>query len=177
VRRILAFWPLGLLPAVATLILTTGLGSIVALNISKALTDLTALDAALHDYKSRHGDFPGERDGLTALTGAGEPLVHIAKDPWGNTYLYRHAAGTDSYLVYSPGVNHRDDGGLGDDVILGPKKYRCADYGVNCVPDTAHLFGWIAFVLAGLSLAVGIIRRSATLSRLARLPNNRWRGP
>jgi hypothetical protein len=177
VRRILAFWPLGLLPAVATVVLTTGVGSIVDLNITKALADLKALDTALHTYKSRHGDFPVEGDGLAALTDARGPLAHIAKDPWGNPYMYRHASGTNSYLVYSPGVDHRDDGGLGDDVILGPKKYRCADYGVNCAPEAARVFRGIVFALAGLSLAVGVIRRAAALSRSVRLPNNRWRGP
>lgn len=169
-RRILAFWPLGLLPAVATLVLTTGVGSIVDLNITKALADLNALDTALHTYKSRHGDFPRERDWFAVLTDTGEPLAHIARDPWGNSYMYRHAAGTNSYLVYSPGLDHRDDGGLGDDVILAPKKYRCADYGVNCALETARVFRGIVFALAGLSLAVGIIRRSAALCRLARLP-------
>lgn len=159
-----------MLPAVITVVLTTGVGSIVDLNITKALTDLNTLDTALHTYKSRHGDFPGEPDWLVALTGTGEPLAHIAKDPWGNSYMYRHAAGTNSYLVYSPGLDHRDDGGLGDDVILGPKKYRCADYGVNCAPETAHVFRGIVFALAGLSLAVGVIRRSAALCRLVRLP-------
>ena len=176
-RRLLAFWPLGLLPLVATLVLNLRFGSIIDLKITQAQRDLNGLDLALHAYRSKHGNFPSESEGLAALSGAEGSLVHIPRDPWGNPYLYHRRVGANSYLVYSPGLNHADDGGSGDDVVLAPKKYRCADYGVNCAPTVLQMGAWIAFALAGLSLAVGITARSSTLARGLRRPNNRGRRP
>ena len=155
-RRVFAFWPLSLVPFVVSLALVT-LRPIVDLKITKAQQDLSAIDLALGMYKSTYGDFPNEPGGLAELTHSGGPPFHIPQDPWGNSYHYRHIAGTDSYLLYSPGVDHRDDGGSGDDVILGPKTYRCSDYGLNCPPTASLVGAWIALALAVFSLAVGII--------------------
>lgn len=157
-RRFLAFWPLSLLPLFAMVVLNARVGSIIDLKITQAQQDLTALDLALHAYKSKHGDFPSEAEGLAALRGADGPLLQIPKDPWGNSYLYRRRADTTYYLVYSRGLDRTDNGGSGDDVILGPKKYRCDDYGVNCAPTGLQTVAWIAFALAGLSLAAGITK-------------------
>jgi len=163
VRRILAFWPLGLVPLVVAVVLTASVSSRVDLEITAALQDLSELDSALGAYKVRHGHLPSEADGLAALTGSkGGPLVYIPRDPWGNSYIYHHKAGTNSYLLYSAGLNHRDDAGLCDDVILAPKTYLCADYGLNCPPRQFQVLTWIAAGLAVLSLAVGIRSRFAS---------------
>ena len=157
-RRVLAFWPFGFVPFVVTLVLIARFGSIVDLKITKAQADLESIGTALEFYKSKHGDLPNEADGLAELTRDDWPLDHISQDPWGNSYLYRHTTGTDSYLLYSPGVDHRDDGGSGDDVILGSKTYRCSDYGVNCPPTAGQVGAWISLALAVLSVVVGITR-------------------
>jgi hypothetical protein len=175
-RRLIALWPLGLLPLAVIVVLTTRVGSSADLRISQAQRDLSVLDHALHAYKCKHGDFPNEADGLAALNGQGGEVARIAKDPWGNAYLYRHAAGAKTYLVYSPGRDHRDDAGSGDDVILGHKNYRCVGYGLNCAPASLQVVAWMALALAGLSLAVGIISAGVVLVRLVRRPTRRWRG-
>jgi len=175
-RRLLAFWPLGILPLAVAAALVAVFGSDVDLKITQAQQDLSVLDTALHIYKSRHGDFPSEADGLVTLTGNGELLQYLTKDPWGNSYVYRHRAGTDSYFVYSLGLDHRDERGAGDDVILSSKDYRCADYGVNCPPTVGQMGAWAVLALAVASLTVGVVRTGAALSHL-RWPNNRWKGP
>jgi general secretion pathway protein G len=162
-RRLFDFWPVGLVPLFVVIIALARFGSIVDLKITKAQTDLDAIDTALNMYKSKHGDFPSEPEGLVALTGDGEPLQRVSKDPWGNSYLYHHVVGSDSYRLYSAGVDHRDDDGQGDDVILGPKQYRCIDYGVNCPPTPGQIAAWAALILAAFSLAVGLIRLAAAV--------------
>jgi type II secretion system protein G len=171
-RRVFAFWPLGFVPFVVALVLVARFGSIVDLKITKAQADLGSIDTALDIYKSKHGDFPNEADGLAELTRDNWPLYRVSQDPWGNSYLYRHTAGTDSYLLYSPGVDHRDGGGSGDDVILGSKTYRCSDYGVNCPPTASQVGAWIALALAVFSLVVGITR----LFRPLKLPDSHGSG-
>jgi general secretion pathway protein G len=164
-RRLLDFWPLGVVPLLVAVVLVMRFANIVDLKITKAQADLSTLESALSIYKSKHGDFPSKPEGLVGLTGNGEPLLYLPKDPWGNSYLYDHVAGTDSYVLYSAGVDHRDEGGQGDDVILGPKHYRCADYGVNCPPTAGQVGAWIALVLALFSLIVGLVRGTFVLSR------------
>jgi hypothetical protein len=174
-RRLLTFWPIGILPLAVAAALAAIFGSSVDLKITQAQQDLSVLDTALHIYKSRHGDFPSEADGLATLTGDGGPLQYPAKDPWGNSYVYRHRVGTDSYFVYSLGLDHRDDRGAGDDVVLSSKSYRCTDYGVNCPPTVGQVGAWAVLALAVASLVVGVVRTGAALSH-PRRPNNRWRG-
>ena len=172
-RRVFAFWPLGFVPFVVTVLLVARFSFIVDLKITKAQTDLDSIGTALGIYRAKHGDFPNEADGLAELTRDNGPLYRVSRDPWGNSYLYRHKAGTDSYLLYSPGVNHRDDGGSGDDVILGPKTYCCSDYGVNCPPTASQIGAWIAVALAVFSLVVGITR----LFLAAMRPDSHGSGP
>jgi hypothetical protein len=81
-------------------------------------------------YRSRHGHFPPESIGLSALVG--EFIGQLVPDPWGHQYVYRRPAATGPYRLYSRGLDGRDDRGSGDDVTTWPKRYRCEDYGVNC---------------------------------------------
>jgi type II secretory pathway pseudopilin PulG len=175
-QRLLAFWPLGLLLFLGLAILIPLFTPIVDLKITQAQFDLNAIDTALHIYRTQHGDFPSEAEGLSTLAGNGGPLARLPVDPWGNAYRYRRAVGSSSYLIYSPGLDHRDDVGLGDDVILGPKAYRCADYGVNCPPDPTHVLAWSAVALAGLSMAAGVARGAIYLAHALRRSNHRWSG-
>jgi hypothetical protein len=66
---------------------------------------LVAISLALHQRKN--GRLPATLDGLTLPSGAPLPL-----DPFtGVNYLYRPEGETD-YLLYSPGPNGLDEGGL-----------------------------------------------------------------
>jgi len=172
-RRLLALWPLGLLPLPVAIFFSTTCGPSIDSKITKAQYDLHALDAALGAYKSKHGNLPTEAEGLAALINDGT-IVRLPKDPWGNSYLYHPGGDAHSSLVYSAGLNQRDEAGSGDDVIAGPKTHQCTHYGVNCAPRLGQIGAWMAVALAVISLAVGIIRGGASL---VRRPNNRWRGP
>jgi hypothetical protein len=143
---------------VSIVVATYLLGPIVDLKITKAQQDLETLQIALAIYRSKHGHLPSEADGLEALTGLDEPVANLPKDPWLNSYVYRHLPGTDAYRIYSPGLNHLDEGGSGDDIILGEKSYLCADYGVNCPPSIRRIGGATALMIAALSLCVGLWR-------------------
>jgi hypothetical protein len=74
---------------------------------SQVLQDhaLIAISLALHQRK--HGSLPATLEELTLPSGAPLPL-----DPFtGADYLYRPEGETD-YLLYSPGPNGLDEGGL-----------------------------------------------------------------
>jgi hypothetical protein len=85
--------------------------------------------SALEQYRSEKGSLPLEEQGLGPLIG--EYIRELPVDPWGNNYVYR--VNGSKFSVYSVGLDKIDEGGGGDDVIVGPKKYRCEDYGVNCL--------------------------------------------
>jgi len=129
-RRVLALWWLVLSISTATSVWVLVSTPILDLKITRAQRDMRALETALTRYKSRHGDFPSQSMGLSAL--GGEFSGSSAADPWGNQYVYRRATTTGPYLLYSRGLDGRDDRGNGDDVTTWPKRYRCKDYGVNC---------------------------------------------
>ena len=165
---LLRFWPLVLLASLAVAIYSAG--PIDDLKIMQAQDDLGSIETALAVYRAKHGRLPSQTEGLGALTGPGEPLEHLGKDPWLNAYVYRHAPGTDTYFIYSPGLNHIDEGGSGDDVIVGEKSYRCADYGINCPPSPRRMTSLGALALAVLSLCVGLVRMGMSMARDYRRP-------
>lgn len=91
--------------------------------ISKAKTDIRAIESALDDYKLDNFDYPSTEQGLKALltkpTSAPEPkswkgpyLKNLSQDPWKNDYQYlnpgTHGGAID---VFSTGkdVNSPDD--------------------------------------------------------------------
>ena len=173
--RLFRFWPLVLLASLAVAIIRSG--PIVDLEITKTQFDLRSIDTALTIYKAKHGHLPSEGEGLGVLTGPGEPLAHVAGDPWLNAYQYRHASGTDTYLIYSLGRNHIDEGGAGDDIIIGDKYYQCVDYGLNCPPAPGKIASTIALAVAALSACVGAIRIGTAVARRVRRPNQRLERP
>ena len=174
--RLFRFWPFVLLASLA--VATFSAGPIVDPGITKAQFDLRSIDTALTIYKAKHGQFPSESEGLGALTGPGEPLAHVASDPWFNAYQYKHASGTDRYFVYSLGRNHIDEGGAGDDIIVGDKYYHCVDYGLNCPPPPATTMArLIALLAAILSACVGAVRIGTAVATRLRRPNQRLERP
>jgi hypothetical protein len=159
-NRVLSLWRITLPLSLVTMIFAAA--PIVDLRITQAHQDLGTLQFAIDNYKAKHGRLPTESDGLTAVIG---PSFHQPIDPWGQPYVYRRADGTDSYLIYSRGLDGVDDRGLGDDVMTGAKTYKCADYGVNCFPAPRDIVMWLGLLVFAASLVVGIVRIAATLRR------------
>jgi hypothetical protein len=106
--------------------------------------------AALDRYRKEKGTFPTEEQGLRPLVG--EYFRELPVDPWGSNYIYRLNGA--QFVLYSPGLNKIDEGGAGDDIILGPKKYRCEEYGVNCPKpcETVQMASILFFPLCLISL-------------------------
>jgi general secretion pathway protein G len=52
----------------------------------KAKTDIRAIESALNLYKLDNFDYPSTDEGLEALIP--KYIERLAKDPWGNPYLY-----------------------------------------------------------------------------------------
>jgi Type II secretion system (T2SS), protein G len=154
------WWVTFALSIVATLY---AMGPIVDLKITQAQQDLNALGTALDIYKVRRGVLPSEQEGLGALVGVS--LEHVAADPWGSPYVYRRTDRPEGYRVYSRGRDERDDNGGGDDITTTPKKYRCADYGVNYPPTPRDLVVWSSTFLAAASLLVGLVQVGSVLWR------------
>lgn len=74
---------------------------------SQVFQDHALIAIALALHQREHGNFPANLDGLTLPSGAPLPL-----DPFtGARYVYR-PEGQNDYLLYSPGPNGLDDGGL-----------------------------------------------------------------
>ncbi len=74
---------------------------------SRVFRDHARIAVALALHRTRNGQFPANLDSLIFPDNAPLPL-----DPFtGATYRYR-PLGLADYLLYSPGPNSRDDGGL-----------------------------------------------------------------
>lgn len=83
--------------------------------ITRAESDIRAIQTANDLFHSREHRYPTNSEGLGALVPAFLPSV--PKDPWGSAYIYRQD-GTGVPNVYSSGPNRRDERGGGDDVIV-----------------------------------------------------------
>ena len=90
---------------------------------------LPFLTSAVEEYRKEKGVLPSQEQGLRSLVGIS--IREVPTDPWGGQYIYRVNGPT--FTIYSAGFNGIDEGGGGDDVILGKKAYSCETYGVNCV--------------------------------------------
>jgi len=131
--------------------------------------DLPAIAQALEIYKQKHGTLPTESEGVPALaesSGArGESILpKVPKDPWFHDYVYRRTAPGKGYVIYSIGRNGVDESGNGDDIVEGPKKYSCAEYGgcrnwIATMPIVALAIAAIAGVAIVLLLLGGRISR------------------
>lgn len=78
--------------------------------------------------------------------------------------MYR-AIGEDLFVLYSVGLDGRDDGGLGDDVTTPKKGYDCSAYGFPCGPSVEVVGALIALALLLLSALVGLTRGIRKLAR------------
>lgn len=97
----------------------------------KAKTDISALETALRLYKLDNGKYPTTEQGLEALVqepdSGPQPMNwreggyvekgRIAKDPWGNEYVYISPGNHDDYDIISYGADG-EPGGEGDDADI-----------------------------------------------------------
>ncbi|MFP3998964.1 MAG: type II secretion system major pseudopilin GspG [Desulfobacterales bacterium] len=97
----------------------------------KAKTDIQALETALRLYKLDNGKYPTTEQGLEALVqepdSGPQPMNwreggyiekgRIAKDPWGNEYVYISPGNHDDYDIISYGADG-EPGGDGDDADI-----------------------------------------------------------
>lgn len=97
----------------------------------KARTDIQALETALKLYKLDNGRYPTTDQGLEALIrppdsgpqpkdwreGGYLEKSRIAKDPWGNDYVYKSPGDHDDYDIISYGADG-EPGGDGDDADI-----------------------------------------------------------
>ena len=69
----------------------------------KAKTDIRAIEGALKLYKLDNFDYPGTDEGLEALIP--RYIERLAKDPWGNPYLYLSPGLHGDMDVYTLGAD------------------------------------------------------------------------
>jgi hypothetical protein len=99
---------------------------------------------------------------VEGMDGSGKYLRRLLQDPWRHPYVYKVLdAATRRFVVYSAGPDGIDNGGGGDDIVGGAKRYACELYG-SCLTskDYAHralgvlsvlvLSTWIIFCIRSM---------------------------
>lgn len=85
---------------------------------ARASGDTAALGAAISEYNVEIGTYPATLTDLTKKNEQYGPWMNqIAKDPWGNAYVYVKNA--DGFVVYSYGSNKVDDGSRVNKIAQG----------------------------------------------------------
>ena len=84
--------------------------------ITKARSDIRAIESALNIYRLDHHRYPTTDEGLAALTGKYLPRLPV--DPWDRPYLYLSPGVHGTIDIYTLG---RDglEGGEGEDADIG----------------------------------------------------------
>jgi general secretion pathway protein G len=152
-RRVLNSWWIAILVSLSlsAMLVVPQFSTTSCSPISKALSDQWALGIALDLFHSRNRRFPSTEEGLKAL--APEFLLRLSRDPWGNEYAYRTNS-KGSYVLYSIGVDARDDGGAGDDITRRKKDYECRH---SCGVNAGNVVVLLALLLLTSAL-VGVAR-------------------
>jgi len=84
--------------------------------ITKAKSDVRAIESALNMYKLENHDYPGTDEGLEALVG--NELPRLPTDPWDNAYFYLYPGENGAIDVNSLGRDGAQ-GGEGEDADVG----------------------------------------------------------
>ncbi len=84
--------------------------------ITKAKSDVRAIESALNMYKLENHDYPGTDEGLEALVG--NELPRLPKDPWDKPYFYLNPGQNGVIDIYSLGRDGAQ-GGEGEDADIG----------------------------------------------------------
>jgi len=164
-RRLLRFWwVVFVISLVAAIVIPAVQPTDRYYAVQRTQQDIRQIQAVLELHRNAHGRYPTQEDGLAALVGT--QLKQLPLDPWESAYVYV-SNGSSRPVVYSPGVNHRDEAGLGDDIVLSGKSYHCADYKAYCLQDN-DVAAYFALAVALGSLVVGATRVAIYLGRRAR---------
>jgi len=84
--------------------------------ITKAKSDIRAIESALNMYKLENHDYPGTDEGLEALVG--NELPRLPKDPWDKEYFYLSPGQNGPVDIYTLGRDGAQ-GGEGEDADVG----------------------------------------------------------
>jgi general secretion pathway protein G len=153
-HRVLSSWWIVFLLSLAAMLTIPMFGATGCSPISKALADLGALETGLELFHSRNHRYPSTEEGINAL--APGFFLRVSRDPWGNEYVYRADQG--SFVLYSIGVDARDDGGDGDDVKSSKKGFEYSKCRVDCGIDLMEAKAFVLPVLLLASALVGLAR-------------------
>lgn len=109
---------------------------------------LEMLREAVAVFKRERGVLPSSLQELVPRF-----LPHMPADSWGQNYVYR--VGDGKFLLYSAGLDGRDELGAGDDVTSKEKSYSCDAYAINCPPEwrgVSAIAGLLLSILGSLHL-------------------------
>jgi general secretion pathway protein G len=84
--------------------------------ITKAKSDIRAIESALNMYRLDHHVYPTTDQGLEALVG--DYLPRLPMDPWNRPYNYLHPGVHGQFDVFTFGRNGQP-GGEGEDAEIG----------------------------------------------------------
>jgi len=85
--------------------------------ITKAKSDIRAIESAFNMYRLDKHVYPTTDEGLEALV-AGEYLARMPKDPWGRPYQYLSPGAQGQIDIYTCGRDGAQ-GGEGEDTDIG----------------------------------------------------------
>jgi len=153
-RRLLASWWIVFLVSLPA-VLAPCFGDIICLRINRAFSTMDALRTALDHFQRRRHRYPTTEETLHVLVP--DFVLRLSRDPWGNEYVYRSAAG-GPYVLYSVGVDGRDERGTGDDVTTPDKEYAYETYGIDRSLDAQRVAAYVALSLMLASLLTGMVR-------------------
>jgi general secretion pathway protein G len=84
--------------------------------VTKAKSDIRAIESALNMYRLDHHVYPTTDEGLEALVG--DYLPRLPMDPWNRPYHYLHPGMHGQFDVFTLGRNGQP-GGEGEDAEIG----------------------------------------------------------
>jgi type II secretory pathway pseudopilin PulG len=120
---------LSVLAIAAGVFVFSGLGNLDSgpgYKLTRAKTDLRAIQTAIDLFNARERRYPTNSEGLGTLV---PTYLHaVPKDPWSRVYIYRYD-GAGMPNVYSSGPNRIDEHGEGDDIsVTSPKRLSRKDF-------------------------------------------------
>jgi len=96
----------------------------------RTMKEMESMVEAIYRFQKYEGRFPTTHEKLSILTrktylSEGSPnkyLYNIKNDSWGNPFIYRYEeTNSQTFLLYSVGINSKDEFGHGDDIVFNSK--------------------------------------------------------
>jgi hypothetical protein len=130
-----------------------------SLKFSVTKIELQQIEQGIEFHKLQRGSLPSTAldlslpdlpDSLRGSTGQGFAGL---RDPWANRYMYRVGSmWPNGFVVYSVGVNGKDELGQGDDIVNHSKHYPCDIMPTYCPSRWAGLEPYLSLSIAILLL-------------------------